>query len=114
MKKVVGSFFLGQIIILFLIFFRNNDFSLLSYINMSFSVGGIMLFTGLASYVFSTGFFDIFIITTKKIFTSNRRWDDVQSMRPPSELFSGSVTSLLGGGALILGVMAISLILFYL
>ncbi|MFS0574499.1 DUF3899 domain-containing protein [Sporosarcina sp. 179-K 3D1 HS] len=113
MRKALRNFILGQVIILILMFITNNDFSLLAYVNMSFFVGGIMLFIGLVSYVFSSGFFDIFITTSRKIFTPSHRLDDVESMRAPSQLFTGSVTPLVGGGAMILVVMGIGLLLYY-
>ena len=72
------------------------------------------MFFGLVSFVFSTGFFDVFTVSMRKVVTSKKRMDDVMSMRTPSEIFSGNVSPFLGVGALILSVMGISLIIFYL
>ncbi|MEK3935374.1 DUF3899 domain-containing protein [Sporosarcina sp. FSL W7-1349] len=113
MNKAIRYFFLGQLITVVLVLLFHNEFSLLAYVNMSFSVGGIMLFTGLVFFVFSTGFFDVFLITSRKIFTPKHRVEEIDSMRAPSQLFTGSITPLLGGGTLILTGMGIGLLFYY-
>ena len=80
-----------------LVYFK--EMTLLSYINASFIVGGVLLFLGLVSFVFSTGFFDVFTVSMRKVVTSKRRMDDVMAMRKPSEIFSGNVSPMLGGGS---------------
>jgi Domain of unknown function (DUF3899) len=113
MKKMVRNFLTAHVVIILLIILYFKEMTLLSYINASFIVGGVLLFLGLVSFVFSTGFFDVFTVTMRKVVTSKRRMDDVMAMRKPSEIFSGNVSPMLGGGALILVVMGIGLLFFY-
>ncbi|WP_415579208.1 DUF3899 domain-containing protein [Filibacter tadaridae] len=94
-------------------FLYYKQFSLLSYINSSFIVGGTITFVGLIYYVFSTGFFDFFTVSMRKVFTPKRRRDDVLSMRKPSEIFSGSSSRLVVSGVLVLIASAIALGIFY-
>ena len=114
MKKIIRNFLIAHIVILLLIFSYYNEMTLLSYINSSFIVGGLLTFIGLVSYIFSTGFFDVFTISMRKVVTSKKRMDDVMSMRPPSKIFTGTVSPILGSGALILATMSIALLFFYL
>lgn len=94
-----------------LIYFK--EMTLLSYINASFIIGGVLTFLGLVSFIFSTGFFDVFTVSMRKVVTSKHRMDDMMAMRKPSEIFSGNVSPMLGSGALILIAMGIGLLLFY-
>lgn len=114
MNKIVRNFFLAHIVVLLIMFFYYKEFSLLSYINSSFIVGGIVTFLGLISFIFSTGFFDVFTISMRKIVTSKHRMDDVMSMRPPSEIFTNAVSPFLKSGALVLVTMGIALVVYYL
>jgi len=113
MNKIIRNFVIAQIIsfIIMLVYFK--EMTLLSYINSSFFVGGTLTFVGLVSFVFSTGFFDVFTVTMRKMLTRKSRMEDVMSMRKPSEVFSAPVSPLLGSGALVLIVMGIGLVIFY-
>jgi len=114
MRTIIRNFLIAHLLIglLMLVYFK--EMTLLSYINASFIIGGIITFFGLVSFVFSTGFFDVFTVSMRKVVTSKKRMEDVLSMRKPSEIFSGNVSSFLGVGALILAVTGIALIIFYL
>lgn len=114
MKKTILNFLIAHLIILLIMFLHYKQFSILSYINSSFIVGGTVTFIGLIYYVFSTGFFDFFTVSMRKVLTPKRRMDDVMSMRKPSEVFSGSFSPLLGSGVLVLAMSAIALTIFYL
>ena len=59
MKKTIISFLVLQFIIFVLMFFTNGSFTLTSYINMSFYIGGSITFIGLMTYVVAGGFFDL-------------------------------------------------------
>jgi len=113
MKKAVRNFLIAHVVITLIILLYFKELTLLSYINASFIVGGVLTFLGLVSFVFSTGFFDVFTVSMRKVVTSKRRMDDVMAMRKPSEIFSGNVSPILGAGALILVVMGIGLLIFY-
>lgn len=114
MKKISRNFFIAQIISILVMLFYFKEMTLLSYINSSFFVGGTIIFIGLVSFVFSTGFFDVFTVTMRKVVTPKSRMKDVMSMRKPSEIFSAPVSPLIGSGALVLLVMGIGLVIFYL
>jgi len=113
MNKIIRNFIIAQIMSLFIMLVYFKELTLLSYINSSFVIGGTITFLGLVSFVFSTGFFDVFTVTTRKMLTRKSRMEDVLSMRKPSEIFSANVSPLLGSGALVLIVMGIGLIIFY-
>jgi len=113
MKKTVRNFLIAHVVITLIILIYFKELTLLSYINASFIVGGVLTFLGLVSFVFSTGFFDVFTVSMRKVVTSKRRMDDVMAMRKPSEIFSGNVSPMLGAGALILVAMGIGLLIFY-
>ncbi|MBE1555063.1 DUF3899 domain-containing protein [Sporosarcina limicola] len=113
MKNVARNFLVAQVIITALLFLYYKEFSLLTYINSSFIVGGSLVFIGLISFIFSTGFFDIFTLSMRKVFTPKRRMEDVETMRAPSEIFSTPVFPLLASGMLILAFMGIALVIYY-
>lgn len=108
MKKLVLTALIVQVLIALTMAIRHEPFNLLSYINVSFFYGGVLMFIGIMIYVVQSGFFDIFTISMRKVFTPKSTLED-ESMRPPSELVSipyvpilsvGSVTVLLMGAAL--------------
>lgn len=113
MKKMTRNFFIAQLIIALIMLAYFKELTLLSYINSSFLIGGTITFIGLVIFVFSTGFFDVFTVTMRKMLTPKRRMEDVMSMRTPSEIFSAPVFPFLGTGALVLIVMGIGLVIFY-
>lgn len=113
MKRTMRNFLIAHVFVALIILFYYREFSLHSYINSSFIVGGLVFFIGLISFVFSTGFFDLFTVSMRKALTSKQRMDDVMSMRKPSEIFSANVSPLLICGALVLSVMGIALAIYY-
>ena len=113
MKATIRNFLIAHVFIALIILFYYKEYSLQSYINSSFIVGGLVFLVGLISFVFSTGFFDVFTVSMRKALTSKNRMDDVMSMRKPSEIFSANVSPLLICGALVLTAMGIALIFFY-
>lgn len=113
MKYIIRNFLLAQLVIGSIMLFYYKEASLLSYIDSSFIIGGLLTFLGLVSYILSTGFFDVFTISMRKVVTPKRHLEDVQSMRPPSKIFSGTASPILGSGALILITTGIGLILYY-
>ncbi|MEK4761821.1 DUF3899 domain-containing protein [Viridibacillus sp. FSL E2-0187] len=114
MKKKVILFLTLQFLIVIIMLFQYKMLRLIDYINVSFIVGAIVLFIGLATYILSTGFFDIFTVSMRKVFVKSSRLEDVKSMRAPSEIVSIPYLGILQiGGATIL-MMFISLIFYYL
>ena len=111
MKKVVFTLLIIQLLIFITIFFRAENFSLLSYINNSFVYGGILLFFGLWVFVVRTGVFDIFTISMRKAFRLKSTLDD-DEMRPPSEAMGFSSSLLLITGAITMLIMVICLLIY--
>ncbi|MFJ7932880.1 DUF3899 domain-containing protein [Sporosarcina sp. NPDC096371] len=113
MNKFIRNFIIAQISIVLIMLLYFKELTLLSYINSSFLIGGTITFIGLVVFVFSTGFFDVFTVTTRKVLTRKSRMEDVMSMRKPSEIFSAPVSPILGTGILVLIGMGIGLVIFY-
>lgn len=108
------NFIIENILIAGLMIFYFKQTTLLSYINASFVIGGFVVFIGLISYIFSTGFFDVFTVSMRKVITPKHQMEQIKSMRKPSEIFSGSVVHLLGSGLVVLAMTGIALIFYYL
>jgi len=113
MKNKLIIFLFLQIIIMAIMFIYYQKFSLLPYINASFVIGGLLIFIGLLIYVVSNGFFDIFTMSMRKVFTSKRNVEVVESMRAPSELLDFSYRPFFQLGGFILLFMAIALLIYF-
>ena len=84
--------------------------TLTSYINMSFYVGGTITFIGLMTYVVAGGFFDIFVTSTRKVFTPKHMKKTANEMRLPSEVFSFPYKPIVALGLSSLVCMGIALV----
>lgn len=113
MKKKALIFLILQIIIVAWMLLSDKSISLVSYINMSFFVGGTLIFIGLLVYIVSNGFFDIFTMSMRKVFTLKRNMEDVESMRAPSQLLDFPTAPFFQiGGTILLG-MVVALLFYY-
>ena len=113
MRKFAVYFGLAQVSIVILMLVIYKKISLLPYINTSFMVGGTILFLGLVVAVLSSGLFDLFIVSSRKVFTPKNRMKDVMEMRTPSEIMSFSYGPFLLIGSSILLVMVVCLYVYY-
>lgn len=114
MKKKAIYFGIAQLVIVTLMLLIYKDMTLTSYINMSFFVGGSIVFIGLLIYIVSSGFFDIFSMSMRKVFTLKRSNSvDVESMRAPSEILDFPTSPFLQVGGSILAGMFIGLFFYY-
>ena len=113
MKKRLIYFLGSQLIIFSLMFLVHKDIQLVSYINMSFFVGGTITFIGLMTYVVSGGFFDFFTASTRKIFTPRHMKKDAKQMRLPSEVFSFPYKPIIALGLSNLFCMSVALFIYY-
>lgn len=113
MKTKFIYFFSLQLLIFVLTFLFYGKFSLVSYANMSFYIGGIITFLGLMTYVVSGGFFDFFTESTRKVFTPRHMKKDVAQMRLPSEIFSFPYKPIIALGLSSLLCMCIALLVYY-
>jgi len=113
MKKKAIFFIIAQLVIVALMLLIYKNMSLTSYINMSFFVGGLIVFSGLMIYIVSNGFFDLFTVSMRKVFTPKRYQEDAGEMRAPSQLLDFPVVPFFQlGGAILLG-MFIGLFIYY-
>ena len=112
-KKKVLIFLFLQIIIVAVMFLYYRELDLTPYINVSFFVGGLLVFIGLLIYVVSNGFFDIFTMSMRKVFTLKRNLVDTESMRSPSELLDFPYVPFFQLGGSILLCMTIALIIYF-
>ncbi|AQQ53919.1 DUF3899 domain-containing protein [Planococcus lenghuensis] len=112
MKKFLLSALAVQAIILLTILFREQQLSLLSYIDTSFIYGGILFFIGATIYVVQSGFFDIFTVSMRKAFDL-RSGFDIDEMRTPSELIAVPFLPLLSVGTATITLMGVALFSYY-
>jgi Domain of unknown function (DUF3899) len=113
MKRKIISFLVIQLIILTLMLITHGPLTLTSYINISFYIGGFITFIGLMTYVVSGGFFDIFVTSTRKVFTPKHMKKTANEMRVPSDIFSFPYKPILALGLSCLVCMGIALVVYY-
>ena len=113
MIKKLLFFSTFQLIIVAIVFLYYQELALTPYINVSFFVGGLLVFIGLLIYVVSNGFFDIFTMSMRKVFTLKRNLVDTESMRSPSEILDFPYVPFFQLGGSILLCMAIALIFYF-
>ncbi|MGN7410349.1 MULTISPECIES: DUF3899 domain-containing protein [unclassified Sporosarcina] len=113
MKKITLLFLFGQFVIFILSFLSKEGMSLLSYINSSFYVGGLLLFVGGIIYIFRTGSFDFFNRSMRKVISFKHTKEDLESMRSPSEVFSKSPRVFFLTGIPIFIMMFIAMAFYY-
>lgn len=116
LKKTIYWFIPSQIVIFLITIFKNHTVNLLHYINISFMLGGLFIFFGLTIYVLSSGFFDVTVYSFRRVFKVNGKElsrEELNEMRPFSELVSFNFLPLLLNGILILAIMFICLFIYY-
>ncbi|PUB17897.1 DUF3899 domain-containing protein [Paenisporosarcina sp. OV554] len=113
MKKKLVTFLIFQIIIVAIMFLYYHNLELTPYINVSFFVGGLLIFIGLLIYVVSNGFFDLFTMGMRKVFTFKKDLVDSESMRSPSEILDLPYVPFFQLGGSILLCMAVALIIYF-
>lgn len=113
MKKKLLIFLIFQLIIVSIVFLYYRELELTPYINVSFFVGGLLIFIGLLIYVVSNGFFDIFTMSMRKVFTLKRNLVDTESMRSPSELLDFPYVPFFQLGGSILLCMGLALLFYF-
>jgi Domain of unknown function (DUF3899) len=100
-RLVISASF--QLVILVLSLLVNHKITLISYIDISFYVSSLLLFTSLLIYIIKRGFFDVMSKSFSLAFKpgqSKRKFDDIPSLseliqiNPKPLLFYGSITGL--------------------
>ncbi|AYC29009.1 DUF3899 domain-containing protein [Paenisporosarcina cavernae] len=112
-RKLVFFGILEVIIAISMLLYYKN-FSLLSYINVSFVVGGIVFLLGIFVYVVAGGFFDIFTKSIRDVFTRRHQEEDMLNMRLPSQVIDFSAVPFFQIGGTILLTMVVALVVYYL
>ncbi|GEN82539.1 hypothetical protein SLU01_08510 [Sporosarcina luteola] len=112
MKRISINIIVSQLLIFVLIYILYRNVTVLDYINISFYVGGLLLFIGLALLLFQSGFFDFFSTSVKKVFYRKHVQEDIMSMRKPSEALSMKSTFFFMTGIPIILFMLVTLFIY--
>ncbi|SFB97685.1 protein of unknown function [Bacillus sp. OV322] len=115
MKKTATYFFILLLLTLLLIFAVDHELSLLHFINMSFYVGGAVLFIGILGFVTQKGFFDGISYSFRRIFRAKyESGDELEDIPRLSGIVSMDLRPALFSGLLLLAIMMVSLYIYYL
>jgi hypothetical protein len=115
LKKTATYFFILLLLTLLLIFAVYRDLSLLYFINMSFYVGGAVLFMGILGFVTQKGFFDGISYSFRRIFRAKyESGDEMEDIPRLSGIVSMDLRPALLSGLMLLVIMMISLYIYYL
>ncbi|MBS4172043.1 DUF3899 domain-containing protein [Bacillus sp. FJAT-49736] len=113
-KKIIWWFFPSQILVFLLSFIKYHTVGLLQYINISFIIGGILLFISISVYLLNTGFFDVTTEGFRRVFNRNKlKKEELDEMRPMSELITFNYIPMLVNALIMLIIMAIALLFYY-
>ncbi len=115
--KIFSGFLLSQLVVLFLSFIYHRGLTLLSYINISFYIASVLLFTSLIVYTVNSGFFDKMSYSFRTVFSKKEEGEKRKSfeeMTPLSELVTFNANPLLVIGLLDFTVMLAALYVYYL
>ncbi|WP_162356576.1 DUF3899 domain-containing protein [Metabacillus mangrovi] len=114
MKKGVYIFAGGVIAAVVISFIFYREITLLSFINILFLISGMMIFASLFALVAQGGFFDGISYSFRKTFAvKEMSREELEEMRPFSELVSFRYTPLLVGGGTLAALMLVCLGIFY-
>ncbi|WP_433748927.1 DUF3899 domain-containing protein [Falsibacillus pallidus] len=116
-KKVARLFIPSEIAVLAASYIHYHDLSLVHYINTSFFIGGLFLFFSLTIFILSSGFFDRTANGFRKTFTFNGKGlskEELNEMKPLSELIAIPFLPSLLNGVLLMAVMMVCLWIYYL
>ncbi|MFS0782881.1 DUF3899 domain-containing protein [Bacillus sp. 1P06AnD] len=98
-------------------FIAYKQLALLHFINISFYFSSAYIMAGLLILVVDKGFFDGMSYSFRRLFkrnSSSEAGEDVNDIVPLSQLVNLPYSSLLISGFILLGIMLISLMVFYL
>jgi len=113
-KKLIWWFFPSQILVFLISFIKYRSIGLVQYINISFIIGGILLFISIAIFLLNTGFFDVTVEGFRRVFNKNKLTkEELDDLRPVSEVITFNYLPMLINGLIMLFLMAFALILYY-
>ncbi|MGA9224894.1 MAG: DUF3899 domain-containing protein [Mesobacillus sp.] len=121
MSKGVGKILLGfissQVFVVLLLLLYYKNFSLLNYINSSFYISSILLFTSLLVFTVTSGFFDAISFSFRTVFAGKENGEKIKSiheMTPLSEMVKINTNPILIVGLLDFVLMLAALSIYYL
>jgi hypothetical protein len=114
-RKVFYGFLGSQLLILILSLVYQQSITLLSYINISFYIASILLFTSLIVFTVNSGFFDAISYSFRTVFAGKEeKKKSFDEMTPLSELVTFNANPLLMVGLLDFILMLAGLFVYYL
>lgn len=112
-KRNIALLLCSQIVIVILMF-SSNSFSLLNYINKSFYLSSLLLLLSLAIFTVNTGFFDTVTKSFRLIFGGKDvTRETVEEMRPLSKIVTVNYSSLTFVGIFDLILCLLALFFYY-
>ena len=85
--KIFFGFFLSQLLVLILSLVYQQSITLLGYVNISFYIASILLFTSLIVFTVNSGFFDAISYSFRTVFAGKEeKKKSFDEMTPLSEL----------------------------
>lgn len=112
LKKLV-IFLVLELLILSTSFIYYNKVTLRSYIDISFYFSSVLLLCSLFIYVIHSGFFDVVTKGFTKAFTRRLEKQDLDDIRPLSQLVALNQKSMLLYGLMVGISMLIGLLVYY-
>jgi len=114
-KKISWWFFPSQILVFLISFIKYHSIGLVQYINISFIIGGILLFISIAIFLLNTGFFDVTVEGFRKVFNKNSKSpeEELDELRPVSEVITFNYMPMFINSLIMMFLMALALILYY-
>lgn len=114
-RKILSFLLLSSQIAVFLCsFIIYHEITILHYINVSFYIASIFLFLSLFIFTLNSGFFDFATKSFRLIFSGkNVTREEIEEMRPLSEIFTFNYSPVFVIGVFNLGLMLIALFIYY-
>lgn len=112
--RIFILFFICQLLIVGFPLIIHREFHLLHYINYSFYIGGLFIFTALLLYVVKKGFFDIVTKSFRTVFARRKlSKQEINEIQPVSKMITFDCTPLMMNGLLIIGAMLFTLYIYF-
>lgn len=116
-QKIIYGFSGSQILVFLISLIYYKELSLLNYINISFYIASIMLFTSLLVLTVNSGFFDAMSYSFRSVFASTENGEKkrkIEEMTPLSEMVAIDTNPLVAVALLNFILMLAGLFIYYL
>jgi hypothetical protein len=111
-KRIIFGFIGSQLAILAISLIFHQELSLLTYINISFYVASMMIFTSLLVYTVNSGFFDAMSYSFRTVFSGEKK-KTMDEMTPLSQMVGIDTNPFLVVGVLNFFLMLAGLFFYY-